>query len=157
MAESDDRKSEITYDKLEEYTAYLKSLYKAKTQVSFTSDDHWPPPVTDKVFSLVMIMPERVQQRKIDDHFVRETITGKIDDILQRKVPITLEQIFDKGEHKKTLIEGAPGCGKSTLSLHICHKWIAGCLLKEYSWVILVKLREKEVQNAKNIADLLPK
>ena len=156
-AVADDRKSEVTNDKLKIYTTYLKSLYKAKTQASSTDDDHWPPPVTNKVFSLAMIKPEKVQRRNIDDHFVLETITGKVDDILQRKVPITLEQIFDKGEQKKTLIEGAPGCGKSTLSLHICHEWIAGRLLKEYSQVILVKLREKAVQNAKSIADLLPK
>ena len=154
---ADDKKSKVTDDKLKEFTTYLKSLYKAKTQASSTDDDHWPPPVTDKVFSLAMIMPEQVQRRKIDDYFVRETITGKIDDILQRKVPITLEQIFDKGERKKILIEGAPGCGKSTLSLQICHEWIAGRLLQEYSQVILVKLREKAVQNAKNVGDLLPK
>ena len=102
-------------------------------------------------------MPEQVQRRKIDDHFIRETITGKIDDILRRKVPITLKHIFEKPEQKKILIEGAPGCGKSTLSLHICHEWVAGQLLKEYSQVILVKLREEVVQNAKSIADLLPK
>ena len=157
LAIAPERNSEATDDKLKEFTAYLKSLYKAKTQASTTDDDHWPPPVTNKVFSLAMIMPEEVQRRKIDDHFVRETITGKIDDILQRKIPIKLEQIFDKGEQKKILIEGAPGCGKSTLSLHICHEWIAGRLLKEYSQVILVKLREKAVQNAKNVGDLLPK
>ena len=106
-------------------------------------------------------MPEQVQRRNIDDHFMRETITGKIDDILQRKVPITLEQIFKKLEQKLILIEGAPGCGKSTLSLHICHEWVAervaDQLLKEYSQVILVKLREAVVQNSKSIADLLPK
>ena len=156
---AEDRKSEVTEsdDKLEEFTAYLKSLYKAKTQASFSDDDHWPPSVTDKVFSLALITPEQVQRRNVDDHFIRETITGKIDDILQRKVPITLKQICEKAEQKKILIEGAPGCGKSTLSLHICHEWVAGKLLKEYSQVILVKLREEVIQNAKSIADLLPK
>ena len=135
----------------------MKSLYKAKTQANFSDDDHWPPSVTDKVFSLAMIMPEQVQRRNIDDHFIRETITGKIDDILQRKVPITLKQICEKAEQKKILIEGAPGCGKSTLSLHICHEWAADQLLKEYSQVVLVNLREEVIQTAKSIADLLPK
>ena len=152
-----DRQSEVTDNKLEEFTGYLKSLYKAKTQANVLDDDHWPPPVTDKVFNLAMIMPEQVQRRNIDDHFTLETITGKIDDILQRKVPMTLEQIFEGTEQKKILIEGAPGCGKSTLSLYICHEWVAGRLLQERSQVILVKLREKVVQNAKSIADLLPK
>ena len=135
----------------------MKSLYKAKTQASFSDGGHWPPSVTDKVFSLAMIMPEQVQRRNIDDHFIRETITGKIDDILQRKVPITLKKICEKAEQKKILIEGAPGCGKSTLSLHICHEWVAGQLLEGCSQVILVRLREEVIQNAKSIADLLPK
>ena len=140
---------------------FLKSLYKTKTLQASSSDaDHWPPSITNKAFRLAMIMSEEVQRRNIDDDFVRETITGKVDDILRRKVPIKLGQIFDKieeGNQKKVLIEGAPGCGKSTLSLHICHEWTAGRLFVEYSQVILVRLREITVQNAKTIADLLPR
>ena len=95
----------------------------------------------------------------IEDDFVRHTITGKVDDILKRKVPIELKDIFANAEdqHRKVLIEGAPGSGKSTLSLHICHEWTKGNLFKEYSHVILVQLRELIVQNAIGIADLLPR
>ena len=71
-------------------------------------------------------------------------------------VPTTIQQICDKRKQIRALIEGAPGCGKSTLSVHICHEWIARRLLKEYSKVILVKLREIAIQNAKNVSDLLP-
>ena len=96
----------------------------------------------------------------IEDDFVRHTITGKVDDILKKKVPIKLEKIFTsirEGQQRKVLIEGTPGCGKSTLSLHICHEWTEGNLFKEYSQVVLVRLRELAVQNAKRIADLLPR
>ena len=153
IAVADDRKTEVTDNKLEEYTAYLKSLYKVKTLANFSGDGHWPPPVTDKVFNLAMIMPKDVQRRNND---VCKTMTGKIDG------NISLEQIFKELEQRIILIEGAPGCGKSTLSLHICHEWVAervlaDQLLKEYSQVILVKLRGAVVQNAKSIADLLPK
>ncbi|MGJ8945956.1 NACHT domain-containing protein, partial [Salmonella enterica subsp. enterica serovar Kentucky] len=77
-------------------------------------------------------------------------ITGKIDDILRKKVPVELENIFKetKGQHRKILIEGAPGCGKSTLSQHICHQWAEGKLFQEYKQVILVQLREQVVQTA---------
>ena len=96
----------------------------------------------------------------IEDDFVRHTITGKVDDILKKKVPIELENIFaniKEGQQRKVLIEGAPGCGKSTLSLHICHEWTEGNLFKEYSQVILIRLRELTVKNAQRIADLLPR
>ena len=107
-----------------------------------------------------MIMAEKVERLKIVDDFIRQTITGKVDDILKKKIPIKLSQVFDKieaGQRKTVLLEGGPGCGKSTLSLHICSEWAEGNLFKEYKQVILVKLREKSVQRATSIANLLPK
>ena len=84
-----------------------------------------------------MIMAEEVQRRYIEDDFVRNTITGKVDDILKKKVPIELKDILG-GQQKKVLIEGAPGCGRSTFSRHICRQWTDGQLFQEYSQVILV-------------------
>ena len=144
---------------MEDYTASLKSLYKAKTQVCTIDDDQWPPPVMNRVFRLAMIMAEQVERTNIRDTFVRKTITGKVDDILRKKVPIELEDIFKnikQGERRKILIEGAPGCGKSTLALHICQQWVDGKLFQEYRQIVLVRLREQAVQNANTIADILP-
>ena len=106
-----------------------------------------------------MIMAEEVQKRNIKDDFVRNTITGRVDDILKKKVPIELKHIFketNEGQQRKALIEGAPGSGKSTLSVYICHQWMEGKLFQEYKLVILVRLREIAVQAAKKIAELLP-
>ena len=113
----------------------------------------------NRVFRLAMIMAEQVERRNITDDFVRKTITGKVDDILRKKVPVELEDIFKKikeDQRRKVLIEGAPGCGKSTLALHICQQWAGGKLFQEYRQIVLVRLREQAVQNAKNIADILP-
>ena len=113
----------------------------------------------NRVFHLAMIMAEQVDRRNITNDFVRKTITGKVDNILRKKVPIELEDIFKKikeGQRRKILIEGAPGCGKSTLALHICKQWADGKLFQEYRQIVLVRLREQAVQNAKNIADILP-
>ena len=103
---------------------------------------------------------EQVRRRYNEDELLRKkTIAGKVDDILQCKVCIELEDIFKEieNERKLVLIEGAPGCGKSTLSLHICHQWMEENLFQEYELVILVKLRELPIQNAKSIAELLPR
>lgn len=96
----------------DEYTAYLKSFYETKTQASYTDDDHWPPPVTNRTFKLAMIV-SKVQRRRIDYLYIFKLILGKIDDILHthRKGPTTLQQIFDKRKQIRVLIEGAPGCG----------------------------------------------
>ena len=47
-----------------------------------------------RVFRLAMIMAEEVERRNVRDDFVRKTITGKVDDILRKKVPVELEDIF---------------------------------------------------------------
>ena len=161
IATTHDSRSGVTDNILDDYTAYLKSLYVAKTLAS-SSDDQWPPPVTHKIFRLAMVKTEEheiVRRGNIDDDLVREkTITGKVDDILQLKVSIELKDVFRKtvGPQKKVLMEGAPGCGKSILSLHICHQWTDGLLFQEYKLVVLVRLRDSTIQHAKSIADLLP-
>ena len=144
--------------KLIEYAKYLRSLYKAVS----SSRDQWPPPPTKKVFRLAMIKSkEKLRKRNTEDDIVRQrTIVGKVDSVLQQKVEVDLSQIFsDIGdcEQKKVLMEGAPGCGKSTLSLHVCQQWTCKKMFGEYKLVILVKLRDLISQNAKTITDMLPK
>ena len=87
------------------------------------------------------------------------TITGKLDDILHVKYPIELKDIFkdvEKGKSKVVLMDGAPGCGKSTLTVIMSQQWGEGKLLTEYKAVILVQLRDPIVQEAKSIIDLIP-
>ena len=153
--------------KVEGFAQYLKSLYKVKTLAS-SSDDQWPPPCTDKVFRLALIKSHMRRGNFRDDAVVREkTISGKVDDVLQRMDLIELKDMFEaknrpKNDHdqdpemkaQKVLMEGAPGSGKSTLSLHMCRQWTEGHLFQEYELVILVRLRE--IANAKSLAELLP-
>ena len=144
------------------YAKYLKSLYKAKLQAA-GSREQWPPLPTNIIFRLAMIKSEeKLRREPIDNELVRQkTITGKVEEVLaQRKIEIKLEEIFKdiKDDHqKKVLIEGPPGCGKSTLSLHICQRWAREELFQEYKLVILVKLRDETIKNAQRVSDLLPR
>ena len=89
---------------------------------------------------------EKLRKGYIDDDFVRrKTIARKVDGVMECKVQINLEDIFkDIGndEQKKVLMEGAPGCGKSTLSLYVCQQWADGKLFQEYKLAILIQLRD---------------
>ena len=51
-------------------------------------------------------------------------------------------------------MEGAPGIGKSTFAWNLCNKWAERKLLQQYQLVVLLRLRDKSVQAAKNISDL---
>ena len=118
----------------------------------------WIPLPTKKIFQLAMIQRERVQRGHIEDRFVRMTISGRVDDILHAKSPVELEDIFRNTLHggEIILIEGAPGSGKSTLTVHICQRWGTGELFQQFTVVILVQLRDPVVQRTQSIADLLP-
>ena len=164
------------YDSVyKQYLDYLKFLYASldKKQTSF---NHWPPSATKIFFRLAMILTTTVQRGQIEDEFVRMTITGKVDDILQMKYPIELKDIFKetegqrrnvilqqmypfkeaRGQRKVILLEGAPGCGKSTVSVYICEQWEKGELFNQFELVILIQLRDPAVKIAKGLADLLP-
>ena len=145
----------IVNPRLSSYRDYLRSRYKALVR---TSSTQWPPVPTTKVIKLAMIKKEKIQRGRIDDEFVRMSITGKVDDILHSKTPVDLDNIFSDSEdgRKVILIEGAPGSGKSTLSLHICQEWAKGEIFQQYDVVILVKLRDPHVQKAITISDLVP-
>ena len=142
-----------------QYIRYLKNLYRNLTPTR-TSDHQWPPSSTRRVFNLAMVKEKEVRSGRIDDPFVRMTITGKIDDILHVKTPIELSEVFkeakQRGKRKVVLMEGAPGCGKSTLSTFISQQWGEGKQFQEFEVLILVRLRDPLVQSAKSIADLLP-
>ena len=105
-----------------------------------------------------MIKKEKIQRGRIDDDFVRLSITGKVDDILQQKTRVDLKNIFSDCDNNRkiVLLEGAPGSGKSTLALHICQEWADGKLFQEYSVIVLVRLRDPLIRKAKRVADLLP-
>ena len=141
---------------LAEYGGYLK---KRHLQVHITaSTNKFLPSPTQKVFKLAIIKKERIQRGKIGDEFVRKTIKGQVDAILLEKSPIELEKILMniEGERKVVLVDGAPGSGKSTMTVHICQRWGKGELFQEFTILILIQLRDPAVQRAKSIADLLP-
>ena len=138
------------------FGAQLKQQYQ-QSQDS-PSPVEWIPSPTKKIFRLAMIQRERVQRGHNEDRFVRMTISGRVDDILHAKSPVELEHIFRSTLHGSEiiLIEGAPGSGKSTLTVHICQRWGKGELFQQFTVVILVQLRDPAVQRAQTIADLLP-
>jgi len=75
----------------------------------------------------------------------------------RRSYSITLSQALNVHDEKSKmiLIMGDPGMGKSTLAINICKCWADGSLLQTYDAVILLPLRDPEIQKAKTVGDLL--
>ena len=70
---------------------------------------------------------------------------------------ITINQIackLDGSLPKLVIIKGAPGVGKTTLSWELCRRWSRCELWTDYSLVVLLRLRDKNIQTAAKPSDL---
>ena len=129
---SDSSSNQPHSDPFVSYASYLKELYTSMSQ-SHTSQ-HWSHLPRCEFVQLAMIKDEEMRRGGPEEEMVRLAQQGKIETIVRRKESIDLHNLFWKIEllppssppHRVFLIEGAPGGGKSTLALHICHQWAQG-------------------------------
>ena len=118
-----------------------------------------------------MIKDEKIRRGGSEEEMIRLAQQGKIETILCHKESIDFEDLFSFPSQsfqplvvlpppppgRVCLIEGAPGGGKSTLALHICHQWAQGASwLARFDVVVLAYLRDEAVQNAEKLTDILP-
>ena len=152
------------------YASYLRGLYTSMSQ-SHTSQ-HWSHLPRCEFVQLAMIGNEReIRRGDREEEMVRLAQQGRIETIMGYKEPIVLNNLFaidsmqplvevpPPDPPRVILIEGVPGGGKSTLALHICHKWARGDVLNYldiFNLVVLVYLRDQAIQNATTLADILP-
>ena len=152
------------------YASYLRGLYTSMSQ-SHTSQ-HWSHLPRCEFVQLAMIGNEReIRRGDREEEMVRLAQQGRIETIMGYKEPIVLNNLFaidsmqplvevpPPDPPRVILIEGVPGGGKSTLALHICHKWARGDVLHSldiFNLVVLVYLRDQAIQNATTLADILP-
>ena len=135
-----------------EYASFLRQTYLDNT---ITSHQKWPPVAVKKYINLASI--EKNNKRDLDDFTKAAAFRGDIDAIVCKKEPFQLEQLAklpDGSKPKLVLVEGAPGAGKSTFAWKFCHQWGKRKLLGEYPLLVLLRLREKAMQDASSIADL---
>ena len=84
-------------------------------------------------------------------------VRGEIDEIARDKgldFCHVAQRLPDGSYPQVVLVEGAPGVGKTTFAWEFCKKWGKGELKQEYSLVVLLRLRDKRIQEAKCLRDL---
>ena len=117
----------------------------------------WPPSPSNIFINLAVINREKVSTKELHQ-FMLVTLNKGIDTILETKAPVEIEQLMDTKpgiKQKCVLVEGAPGVGKTTLSWEICKRWSEGNLFKQYSLILLLRLRDESVQAAQTLKDLV--
>ena len=128
---------------------HLIKLYSKDTDVP---EDSWPPKVTSTFISLALIK----KSKGVTDDY-KYSVRGDVDDILETKVKVEFEEVF--GEYKSgalVLVEGRPGCGKTTLVHKVTRDWATGeVVLKDASLVFLITLRSLANRKSEKLSDLL--
>ena len=117
----------------------------------------WMPNVSKKYIHLDIITKEENENhphsnKKGDPRREQWRVEG-------RDNQVQLAELLDVRSDKQCtghciLVEGGPGMGKSTLAWQVCHNWGQRELFHQYSIVLLLPLRDNEVQQANKVEDL---
>lgn len=140
-------------DILERYTSFLRAYYNT---ASVSPDYKWPRTPSTQYVNLAIVKKERVSRAEANE-FTLATLHGDIDQIMKVKEPIEFEKVLENDSGKSVryvLVEGAPGVGKSTFAWELCKQWDKIDVLKKFLLVLIVRLRDKQVQMATTLSDL---
>ena len=144
-------------DHMKYYQEYLKCKYES---LEITSPDEMLDCYSPQYIDLILIKDHQrkpIRHRRGDMAKLSDENAGVGINQGNDSEYVSLSQALDvEGKKKKTiLIEGGPGMGKTTLAINICKCWAKDELLQSYDAVILLTLRDPEIQEAKTISELL--
>ena len=145
-----------------DFINFVKQVYSAQKVLR---DEKWSLSPTVKFINLACIDRKCVKSREYNDVTKAMVMDGNVDAIEETKGPIKFSEIA-KGislpssgseqvnDRRLILVEGAPGVGKSTFAWEFCRKWMNGEIAQQYHLVLLLRLRDKRIREAKYLKDL---
>ena len=143
--------SATTSPAISRYGDFLEGVYNRR---SVSSDGKFPPTPSKTFVNLAVV--EHASQIHDLEEVRKNMLHGRVDKLLEGKTLIEITDILKPQDNGNPIslvfVEGPPGIGKSTLAWELCRKWDR----KQYDLAVLLRLREREVQQIENIADLFP-
>ena len=141
----------VTDAPLMRFRPKLADFYSKKPEVP---ESAWPPIKKTHYVNLALIKP---QQMNFSKDYVRQTVRGSIDDIFKDKEEIKYEDAFNKHDDRlriMIILEGRPGCGKTTLMHKLSQDWEKGEVLSSHL-LFLVHLRRFNNRSDIQLPDIL--
>ena len=74
-----------------------------------------------------------------------------------KMTPISMEDLLqprDSSPPKIVVVQGVPGIGKSTFAWKFCRRWAKGKIYQQYDLVVLLRMRDTRVREAKTLTAL---
>ena len=136
--------SRKSHSPLSRYRSYLQSYY---SNYSIACDDKLSIAPCSEFIKLALIQKDKKRR------LYETTLHRGVDEILESKVPLELDSLLTVGT-RLVLVEGPPGMGKSTLCWELCRKWKSLKSLQHYKIILLLKLRERRVQEATSLDEI---
>ena len=160
----------IGKDLVDKFADHLRESY-GETRF-FPEEDEWPPDQPKAVVNVVIMSHEgkRTQQELIEVVKRHKVGTPGVDELTSStalfnpttKITKNIADIFSADPTcraskppRRILIEGAPGIGKTVLVKEAAYKWATGELLTDKKLLIVLFLRDRNIQSITSLPDLL--
>ena len=150
FAETKESSKRICIQARSQFARYLQNIYGT---IQLETDKKYDVSAIKSYINLACM--DSIDQ---DREFAQHAVHGSIDEYICKKKLIEVTDIAQKIGNcycKLILIEGAPGIGKTTLSHELCRRWSSCSQLTHYRLVLLIKLRDSNVQQATSFENLL--
>ena len=154
---------------VQQFIDFVKRTYRSSVVESNTSVLKWPPTPSQVYINLACIDRKRVKSNSEDYDILTKNMVeyGDVDAIRTTKGPIEFSEIAKDisitscekdtamSSRRLIIVEGAPGVGKSTFAWEYCRRWERGEIAEQYQLVLLLRLRDNTISEAKSLNDLI--
>ena len=135
------------------YNNYCTNVCAVYRRGSLQKENCWPPMQKVKYINLAILKADKLT---FSDDYTLMTIQRSADDIVSKKKKIGYNKLFDGLDSGvRILVEGRPGCGKTTLMNKVSLDWAKKIILKEIELLLLVPLRRFHKKQEVKLDDIL--
>lgn len=121
-------------------------------------ESQWPPVRSERFVPLALSLQDGPHLQQGIRSVVKQTMSGEVDQKVKESNSMELGQILSpqnsEQQVKTVLMEGAPGIGKTAVSITICKEWTSGRLFQNFKILLLWPLKDPNLHAFKSLDEL---